>query len=55
MRKLLATLALVLVASVSTPVGASVQSNASACTSVWDKTHTHILYITCPAGDVDED
>jgi hypothetical protein len=40
---------------ISTPVRASEQDKASACTSVWDKTHTHILYITCPTGDVDSD
>jgi hypothetical protein len=55
MPKVIAILAVVLVASFSTPVRASEQDKASACTSVWDKTHTHILYITCPTGDVDSD
>ena len=55
MPKLIAIFAMILVASFSTPVRASEQSNSSACTSVWDKTHTHILYITCPTGDVDSD
>jgi hypothetical protein len=55
MPKLIAIFAMILVASFSTPVRASEQNSSSACNSVWDKTHTHILYITCPTGDVDSD
>jgi hypothetical protein len=55
MRTLIAIFSLILVASLSTPVRASEESNSSACTSVWDKTHRHILYITCPTGDVEND
>jgi hypothetical protein len=55
MRILIAIFSLILVASFSTPVRASEESISSACTTVWDKTNTHVLYITCPARDVDDD
>ena len=30
------------------------RSYASTCHSVWDSTHTHVLYITCPVDDDDD-
>ncbi len=55
MRKLIALFALVMVGSFYTPVRAPQQGYSSTCYDVWDKDHTHILYITCPTNNDDVD
>jgi hypothetical protein len=56
MRKLIALFAMGLVVSFYPSAHAAERADAAPCQSVWDSTHTKILYITCPIdGDVDTD
>jgi hypothetical protein len=56
MRQLIALVAMGLVVSFYPSVQAADRADASACQSVWNSTHTKVLYITCPIdGEVETD